>query len=48
MSRDPMSCKLEIDGQTSDQFIEIKYLGVILSSYGDIEKKSELTELQDV
>lgn len=41
MSREPVRCKLEINRYTEGQVMEMKYLRIILSVYGDVEKVEE-------
>nr|XP_018910888.1 PREDICTED: uncharacterized protein LOC109039726 [Bemisia tabaci] len=42
VSRNPIRCKLEVDGKMIEQVMELKYLGALLTSAKDLE-----TEVQD-
>ncbi|CAG9835898.1 unnamed protein product [Diabrotica balteata] len=39
ISKESIRCKLEIDGVSIEQVMETNYLGITLSSYGDVEKE---------
>ncbi|XP_060522502.1 uncharacterized protein LOC132699671 [Cylas formicarius] len=36
-SKEPLRCKLEVDGQVIQQEMEFKYLGIDITSYGNME-----------
>ncbi|KAK9887098.1 hypothetical protein WA026_020042 [Henosepilachna vigintioctopunctata] len=36
-SKTPLRCKLEVDGKSIQQEMKFKYLGIEISSYGDVE-----------
>lgn len=40
--KEPTKCKLEIDGISIEQIMEINYLCMTLSDYGDIEGENQI------